>query len=90
MRRRLTKRLITAALVGFCALMILDWTGLTGRHFPANWAEALIQICVNIAWTVMLTVAFYFINIRPAPPASRDEKKQGPMQVQQSDRNRWK
>jgi hypothetical protein len=59
------RKLIVIATVGFCLLLLLDWTGLTGRGFPTNWSEALIQVCVNIAWTFLFTVASYFVLIRP-------------------------
>jgi hypothetical protein len=59
------RKLIVIATVGFCLLLLLDWTGLTGRGFPTNWGEALIQVCVNIGWTFLFTVASYFVLIRP-------------------------
>jgi hypothetical protein len=59
------RKLIVIATVGFCLLLLLDWTGLTGRGFPTNWSEALIQVCVNIGWTFLFTVASYFVLIRP-------------------------
>ncbi len=65
MRSTLRKKLIFIALLGFCLLLLLDWTGVTGRGFPSNWSEALIQVCVNVGWTVFFTTVSYFVMIRP-------------------------
>jgi len=87
-RRLLRKRLVLGAPGLFCLLVALDWTGLTGRGFPSDWAQALIEVCFNIGFTVLVTaVSFslimYYLN---RPPRGRSAR--GPAQGGQSDRNR--
>ncbi len=65
MNKTQKRKLILIAIIGFCALMLLDWSGMTGRGFPVNGAEALLQICINIGWTALFTVVNYFALIRP-------------------------
>jgi hypothetical protein len=59
------RKLILIAIIGFCALLLLDWSGVTGRRFPASWSEALIHVGINIGWTALFTVVSYFALIRP-------------------------
>ena len=59
------KKLILIAVLAFCAMMLLDWVGVTGRRFPSNWNEALVQISINIGWTVFFTAVAYFVMMRP-------------------------
>lgn len=69
------RKLILIAIIGFCVLLLLDWIGVTGRGFPTNWIEALMQVCINIGWTALFTVVSYFALIRPrkrkSPPENR-------------------
>jgi hypothetical protein len=60
-----TKKLVLFAPKGFCLFMLIDWTGLTGRHFPSSWIEALLQVCINIMWTTISMVVCYFVMVRP-------------------------
>ena len=69
------------AVLGFCALMLLDWTGVTGRGFPSNWGEALIQVCVNIAWTIFFTVLSYFVMLRNPRQTTTTEDGDRPSKV---------
>ena len=75
MQTRDKRKLILIAVIGFCVLLLLDWSGLTGRGFPTNWIEALMQVCINVGWTALFTVVSYFALIRPrrrkSPPESR-------------------
>jgi hypothetical protein len=75
------KRLAFIAITGFCALSLLDWTGVTGRSFPRSWSEALIQICINIGWTILFTVASYFLLVRPFPRKLSTDNSQGSAQA---------
>ena len=70
---RVTKmqKLFISALVGFCLLCLLDWTGIFGRGFPKNWSEAFIQICVNIGWTLLFTITNYFVLVRSPRQSDR-------------------
>jgi hypothetical protein len=56
----LKKNLIFIAPISFCALMVLDWTGVTDGGFPSTWRLALVQIGANVVWTVFLTFISYF------------------------------
>jgi hypothetical protein len=69
-----TKKLVIIAPIAFCLMMLFDWTGLTGRHFPSSWIEALIQICINIVWTTIIMVVSYFVMVRPLQqsPSEKD------------------
>jgi hypothetical protein len=68
------KKLVFFAPIAFCLMMLIDWTGLTGRHFPSSWIEALIQACINIVWTTIVIVVCYFVMVRPLrrPPSEKD------------------
>ncbi len=90
MREVLRKRFIFSAPVIFCVFIALDWTGLSGRRFPSSWAEALIQICVNIVWTVILTATFYFIRIRGLKRVPPEQNERDSAQGDQPGRNRGK
>jgi len=67
--KRSTRGLLAAALISFPVLFLLDWTGIYGRHFPKSWEEAVIEIGINLGWTIILTLTYYFVMMRPfAPP----------------------
>ncbi|HEV2416453.1 MAG TPA: hypothetical protein VGX94_01480 [Terriglobia bacterium] len=83
-RSSLRKKLIFIVVLGFCSLSLIDWTGITGRGFPSNWSEALIQVCINIGWTLFFTVVFWFVMIRPFWQSS--SAKGANSQTQRSDR----
>jgi hypothetical protein len=57
-------KLIQSSIVGFCLLFLIDWSGITGRRFPKNWGEALVQVCINIGWILFFAVVSYFALIR--------------------------
>ena len=57
-------KLILSSIVGFCLLFLIDWSGLTGRSFPRNWGEALIEVCINIGWILFFALVSYFFLIR--------------------------
>ncbi len=75
------KKLVTIAVGGFCLLMLVDWTGLTRWGFPSSWPQAVLEVCVNILWTVLFTVVSYFVMIRPRGGPSREEGGRGPEQA---------
>ena len=75
------KKTVLIAVLGFCLLELLDWTGVTRGGFPSNWTEALIQVCVNIGWTVFFTAVSYFLMIRPRRRPSSPEDGDGPAQA---------
>jgi len=60
MRRLLKRKIILAAPVGFCLMMLIDWTGVTGEGFPSTLEQALYQVVANTAWTVFFTVTFFY------------------------------
>ena len=82
----MTKRLIFKAPVVFCILMALDWTRLTGNGFPSSSAQASLQICGNLVWTIILTITAYFIIVRRVKRAPPAEKPHDAMH--QSDRSK--
>jgi hypothetical protein len=88
MPRLLTRRLIFAAPGLFCLLVALDWTGLTGRGFPSNWAQALIGVCVNVGWTVFVTAVSLSLIMYYLKRPPRDRSARGPVEGGQSDLNR--
>jgi hypothetical protein len=55
----LRRRLLFAAPFCFCAMMLLDWTGITDGGFPSTWGEGLFQVGANLLWTVFFMVIFY-------------------------------
>lgn len=71
------KKIVLIAVLGFCALELLDWTGITRGGFPSSWAHALIQICINIGWTAFCTTVAYFTMIRPTRRSSSVEDSHG-------------
>ena len=60
LRSLLKRKIILTSPMSFCLLLLLDWTGVTGRGFPSTWGEALFQVCANVIWTVFLTGISYF------------------------------
>jgi hypothetical protein len=80
------KKIIFIAVLGFCLLELLDWTGVTRGGFPSNFSEVLMQACVNIGWTFLFTAVSYFVMIRPRPRQSSPED--GDDSAQASDRRR--
>lgn len=60
LRKFLKKRLLIAAPLCFCLILLLDWLGITDGGFPATWAEALIQVGANILQTLFLMTIAYF------------------------------
>ena len=87
-RRLLKRRLIFAAPGLFCLFVALDWTGLTGRGFPSNWAQALIGVCVNVGWTVFVTAVSLSLIMYYLKRPPRDRSARGPVEGGQSDLNR--
>jgi hypothetical protein len=87
MRRVLTKRLLFIAPVGFCLLLLLDWTGLTDGGFPSTWEEAIVQVGANILWTVFFTVTFFFIWRYVLERFFLTAKGRDPARGHESDRN---
>jgi hypothetical protein len=60
MGRVVKKRFVLSLPVSFCVMLLLDWAGVTGTGFPSTWAEALLQIVLNLLWTAILAVPLYF------------------------------
>src|SRR5271166_4831032 len=86
MRLKHRQKIVLIAVLSFCLLELLDWTGLTRGGFPSDWRVALIQACMNIGWTAFATTVAYFTMMRPtrgpSPPEdggdpSRASDKQG-------------
>ncbi len=75
-RNTVRKKLTLIAVLAFCSMMLLDWVGVTGRRFPRNWNEALVQISINIGWTVFFTAVAYFVMMRPRRRRSSAEGSQ--------------
>lgn len=69
--------MILIALLSFCALELLDWTGITRGGFPSGWGVAFIQACVNIGWTVFCTTVAYLTMIRPRRSTSLEDSHDG-------------
>lgn len=84
------RKLIFSAVIAFCLLFPLDWTGVTGRGFPTSWAEASIELCVNVGWTILFTVVSYFVLIRPRrrPTDQADSSTQVPDRQQRDGESR--
>jgi hypothetical protein len=74
MRSKFTGKLIVIMPLCFCLLMLLDWTGLYGRHFPRNMTEALLQVCVNLGWTAFFSAIGYFVFRGPSAADDPDPK----------------
>jgi hypothetical protein len=88
MRRLLKRRLIFAAPGLFCLFLALDWTGLTGTGFPSDWAQAFIQVCVNIGFTVFATAVSFSLIMYCVKRLPRDRSARRPVQRGWADRNR--
>ena len=87
-RRVLKKRLILVAPVGFCLMLLLDWTGITDGGFPSEWEEALVQVGANILWTVFFTVTFYFAWSYLLKRFFLKERGRDPVRGDEADRKR--
>ena len=85
MQKAQSKQVVLIAVLGFCALELLDWTGITRGGFPSNWAQALFQICINIGWTAFATTVAYFIMIRPRRRPSSEEAQASDRQQRRND-----
>jgi hypothetical protein len=70
MQKAHRNKIVLIAVLGFCLLELLDWTGITRGGFPSDWRVALIQVCVNIGWTAFCTTVAYFTMIRPTQGSS--------------------
>jgi hypothetical protein len=77
MQKAQGKKVVLIAVLGFCVLELLDWTGITRGGFPSNWAQALFQICINIGWTAFCTTVAYLTMIRPPRRSSSLEDSHG-------------
>ena len=77
MRISSRRKLVLIAVLGFCLLELLDWTGITRGGFPSDWRVALIQVCVNIGWTAFATTVAYFTMMRPTRQRSTPEDECG-------------
>jgi hypothetical protein len=58
------KKLIVIAVGGFCLCEMIDWTGITGKHFPRSGGEALAQAFVNILWVALFMGTSLFMTSR--------------------------
>jgi hypothetical protein len=77
MRGVIRRKLALIAPVTFCLCLLLDWTGLIDGGFPRNWAQALIQICVNIGWSAFSIVVSYFVITGAAKRSTSEQNGRG-------------
>ena len=88
MRIRHRNKIVLIAVLGFCLLELLDWTGITRGGFPSDWRVALLQVCVNIGWTAFATTVAYLTMMRPDRRPTLPEDGLSPSQT--SDKQRSK